>query len=54
MRFAVAISLSLASIAALVSGQTLGDAVSAVRVSPAALREWFKTWVANRVFREIG
>jgi hypothetical protein len=38
---------------ALVSGKTLGDAVSSVRVSPADLQEWFKTWVANRVFRAI-
>ena len=38
---------------ALVSGQTLGDAVSTVRVSPAQLQEWFQNWVANRVFRAI-
>jgi hypothetical protein len=38
---------------ALISGQPLGDAVSTVRVSPAELQEWFKSWVANRVFRAI-
>ena len=38
---------------ALVSGQTLGDAVSAMRISPAMLQEWFKLWVANRVFRAL-
>ena len=37
----------------LVSGKTLGDAVSSVRVSPAMLQEWFKIWVANRVFRAL-
>ncbi len=36
---------------ALTSGQTLGDAVSSVRVSPATLQGWFQSWVANRVFR---
>ena len=38
---------------ALVSGQSLGDAVSSVRVSPAMLQEWLKSWVANRVFRAL-
>jgi len=38
---------------ALVSGATLGDAVSTVRVSAANLQQWFQTWVANRVFRAI-
>ena len=38
---------------ALVSGQALGDAVSSVRVSPAMLQEWFKSWVASRVFRAL-
>ncbi len=38
---------------ALISGQTLGDAVSAMRISPATLQEWFTLWVANRVFRGI-
>lgn len=38
---------------ALVSGQSLGDAVSSVRVSPAMLQEWFKSWVAHRVFRAL-
>jgi hypothetical protein len=38
---------------ALTSGQTLGDAVASVRVRPEMLQEWFKDWVANRVFRSI-
>src|SRR5437764_1094068 len=39
---------------ALTSGQALGDAVAGVRgVSPAMLQDWFKSWVANRVFRAI-
>lgn len=38
----------------LVSGKTLGDAVASVRgVTPANLQEWFKDWVAHRVFRAI-
>ena len=39
--------------AALVSGQTMGDAVSSMRVSPAKLQECFKDWVAHRVFRAL-
>ena len=38
---------------ALISGKTLGDAVASVRVRPEMLQEWFKSWVANRVFRAI-
>ena len=40
--------------AALVSGKTLSDAVGSVcGVSPAMLQEWFKDWVAHRVFRAV-
>jgi hypothetical protein len=38
---------------ALVSGQTLGDAVASVRVQPKMLQQWFTSWVSNRVFRAI-
>lgn len=37
--------------AALAKGKPLGQAVASAKLSPEELRDWFATWVANRVFR---